>query len=446
MEFGIRHLLNAPAGQLVFNNYAAPNYLRLTSIEGADAPPLRTSIEDLSQRDGAIVRDALGGALIATFEGDIVVADAYQRRWYSDVLEGLLWSMRDADGEWLWYPTGSNLVHEGDFEVDVGSWYGYNGGGGATPSLSVTTFAGYVASGAKALQVVATNGEGVERMKNVIGGTSYEPVAEGDRLLVTAVLGGDASVSEPLALGLLSSGSAVGYSPATFPTLFTTLPGLATQKTTAGDGVSVGFVFTVPAGVTGLVPYLAQVLPAGASRTWGADAVRIGHYRDDLFLGFLNDAPRRRLVRLYAEPKIIGGYAKRFQFALAAGDPLAYSKFERTMPQAIGTGQTAALVNRGHVPTWPRIRILGQTSPTATLTLNGVTVFRLAALVAAGQTIEIDTREETIVDVATGALRMDLLDPTVSPGFFSIPPGTHTLGLTGGGGIATTYLRDAWLG
>lgn len=106
-EIGISYTLTTPAGDLSFNTYSAGGYLRLSDVAGLDAAAVRSSIDSVPQRDGALVNDSFLGAVTPVIEGHIIAPDLATRRNFEDDLRAKLRSLLRADGILKWNPSGT---------------------------------------------------------------------------------------------------------------------------------------------------------------------------------------------------------------------------------------------------------------------------------------------------------------------------------------------------
>jgi hypothetical protein len=106
-EFGIPRTLTTPAGTLTFNDFGSSSYFRLSAVDGGESGAIRTSVERIPQRDGALVRDAFEGELTEVWQGQIVAASVTARREMEDTLRACLKSLMRGDGTATWTPSGA---------------------------------------------------------------------------------------------------------------------------------------------------------------------------------------------------------------------------------------------------------------------------------------------------------------------------------------------------
>lgn len=96
--------LETPRGTLVFNDYAAASYLRLTSFKIQAG--VRSAVEAVPRRDGSIVPGAYRNGATPVLNGDIKAATPTDRANLSDEVRAHLVSILRADGILRWTPTG----------------------------------------------------------------------------------------------------------------------------------------------------------------------------------------------------------------------------------------------------------------------------------------------------------------------------------------------------
>jgi len=168
---------------------------------------------------------------------------------------------------------------------------------------------------------------------------------------------------------------------------------------------------------------------------------------------------RQRTVRLFDGPRSpgrAGTLIKQFQFALVAGDPLAYSITEDT---ATGANSSATLTayavcsNDGLTETWPRIRVNGPFTDLVSVgdVAGGRLInFGAGLSLVAGKYLEIETNpaRRKIVD-SDGNLRYAKLTvatsiwPWLAPGAAASLRAQATSGMTAASTIQVWW-RDAW--
>ena len=105
-EIYLPYQLDTPLGTIGFN--PDPNEgLYLTDIAGLDGASIRASSQNLPQRDGAYVFDALRGARFPVLTGEIRVLDTLANRLTTmEQLVQYTDSIRRSDGTLRWTPTG----------------------------------------------------------------------------------------------------------------------------------------------------------------------------------------------------------------------------------------------------------------------------------------------------------------------------------------------------
>ena len=140
-----------------------------------------------------------------------------------------------------------------------------------------------------------------------------------------------------------------------------------------------------------------------------------------------------------------------FRIELVAEDPLFYSQTltetDVTIKLPFGTG-SGVVANAGNAAVYPVIRILGAvTDPIITNTTTGKTVSLTGITIAAGEYIDIDMFNETVVDQAGASKYSYLLDDT----FFTLEAGNNTItisGTAGGSGDRkiTASFRSGYIG
>lgn len=103
MDHGIASSLVTPARTLTFNSFTG-DYLRLRDFHLGR--PVRLSVENAPQTDGAILGTSRRGGLYPILRGQIVAATPAGRRVLEDDIEEALESIRDADGTLKFTPYG----------------------------------------------------------------------------------------------------------------------------------------------------------------------------------------------------------------------------------------------------------------------------------------------------------------------------------------------------
>lgn len=105
-ELYIGYFLDTPLGTLSFNPDPNPG-LYLTDLAGLDGASMRSSVDNLPQRDGAFVYDSLRGPRYPVLSGEIRVLDTLANRLTAmEQLTQYTDSIRKTDGTLRWTPTG----------------------------------------------------------------------------------------------------------------------------------------------------------------------------------------------------------------------------------------------------------------------------------------------------------------------------------------------------
>jgi hypothetical protein len=113
-EYSIPYTLTTPAGVLSFNPTPGNvDGLYLTEVAGLDGGDVRSSIEPRPQRDGAIVFDAYRGAAYPTLTCYVRASDVATRQVLQDQLRVFTESIRTADGDLQWLPSGATHTGSG---------------------------------------------------------------------------------------------------------------------------------------------------------------------------------------------------------------------------------------------------------------------------------------------------------------------------------------------
>lgn len=108
-EFGIPYSLVTPAGTLTINPTPMnQDGLYLSDVAGLDGGSVRSIANNLPQRDGAYVFDALRGAMYPTLTGFIRAGTTSSRSTIMDNLKSYTESIRTADGTLKWTPSGQS--------------------------------------------------------------------------------------------------------------------------------------------------------------------------------------------------------------------------------------------------------------------------------------------------------------------------------------------------
>jgi hypothetical protein len=98
--------LTTPGGVILFNDYSGSAYYHFTDVQGLDQAPLRISRDKKPQAPGAIVHKTLQDARTPTFAGTVVATSVAQRNTMTQALITALESIENADGTYVWTPTG----------------------------------------------------------------------------------------------------------------------------------------------------------------------------------------------------------------------------------------------------------------------------------------------------------------------------------------------------
>lgn len=106
-EFGCLWQLETPVGTLEFNVLdSAGEGLRLTGVEGWDAPSMRSQVEVVPQADGATVFPSYDGARFPILHGVIVARSPESRTAWEDTIKQHARSIKRTDGVLRQWPTG----------------------------------------------------------------------------------------------------------------------------------------------------------------------------------------------------------------------------------------------------------------------------------------------------------------------------------------------------
>lgn len=103
-EFGVPVTLETPRGTVVFNDYVAESYLRLT--EFAVRSTVRSAVEAVSRRDGSVVPNAFRSGATPIMKGEAKASSVEARTAMLEELKAHLVSILRADGILRWTPTG----------------------------------------------------------------------------------------------------------------------------------------------------------------------------------------------------------------------------------------------------------------------------------------------------------------------------------------------------
>jgi hypothetical protein len=207
-ETGVQYRLVTPGGTLTFNpSPSNQDGLYLEDVQGLDGGGVRGAVVPLSQRDGAVVFDSYRDAAYPTLTGFIRASTVAARTTIMDSLKGLTDSLRFADGQLQWLPSGAvyigsasatlsgneitdavrtadvqgdgravessvgfykpatNLLLNGGCEVDPTGW-------AAKGSATLTRDAAHVLFGQGALKVVTGNVSNPEGAQQTVSGLS----------------------------------------------------------------------------------------------------------------------------------------------------------------------------------------------------------------------------------------------------------------------------------
>lgn len=114
-EIAISYTLVTPGGTIVFNDGVGDEY-RLTNIGGLDGRPIRATVEDAPQTDGALIYPFFAGARHITPEGYLKIVSVSDeaavlaaRNAMEDALIAACASILRADGTFSFTRTGGAL-------------------------------------------------------------------------------------------------------------------------------------------------------------------------------------------------------------------------------------------------------------------------------------------------------------------------------------------------
>ncbi len=449
-EYALTNAANSSAA--VFNNQFHPLYSgMLTEVSGLDSPDVRESAEELAQADGGSHGYFYFGRRPIVLNSRIFGhTSIVARNIMMDRIRRASLAMR-SDSVLSWKPSirRENLVTNPRAQTNTTDWFATGFAPGFSSGAALTRQTGLAPpTGTTGFQIVTTGtgstDQGAGTVVSLQAGKTYAWSFSYRRTAGT----GNATVkiSSQFAGGGVTN-LATNLTSAAWATVSGTFTPSATD--------TYGFGITQPNSNTAASTFQFSDIMIGE----GTDAT----YRDGDTAGWFwqgdvgNSASGDFIemftyVRRQAPLRESGEWVKEVQIPLVSEFAAMYSVQAKTLAVAGGAGLVAE--NRGSWPASPILRITGASASNPTITGTGAaagTVINTTGslLVAAGETIEIDTLNHTATFIAgprtaggTGNANSFInFATTIWP---TMPTGSSTFTLSGTGTLTAVW-RDTWM-